>query len=498
MSRQEKITMCMLPRVRGMLLTSATLAAAVFATAVMLAGCASTSGAVPATHSMLTPAAAGAAPAAATPWPQTAWWSTWNDPQLSRLIDLALAQQPTLQTVQARLVQAQAAVDVAGAARLPQVNGSLDLTDQRFTKNGLVPPPLAGSIRWNNSAQIGASWELDLFGRQHAAITSAIGQLRAAEAESQAARVLLAGNVASAYVNLARLVEARGLAQRALEQREQVLSLVRQRITAGLDTNVDLRQAEGLVAQSQTEVEALDESIVRSRHALSELTGQGPNALAALTPALTAVKSTPLPAGLPADLLGRRADLVAQRWRVEAALKDVDVARAQFYPNVNLVAFIGLSSIGLDHFVQAGSATYGAGPALRLPIFEGGRLRANLSARNADVDVAIDGYNAALLRALREVADEVTSLQSLERQQQAQDQALAAAESAFDLAVQRYRSGLGNFLVVLTAETNVIAQRRAATELKARHLSAEVALARALGGGYQGETLPAIDNKDKA
>ena len=197
------------------------------------------------------------------------------------------------------------------------------------------------------------------------------------------------------------------------------------------------------------------------------------------------MKARPLPAGLRADLLGRRADLVAQRWRVEAALKDVDVARAQFYPNVNLVAFVGLSSIGLDNFVKPGSTTYGAGPALRLPIFEGGRLRANLSARNAEVDAAVDGYNAALLRALREVADEVASLQSLERQQQAQADALASAESAFDLALQRYRSGLGNYLIVLNAESTVLAQRRAVVDLKARHLAAEAALARALGGGYQ-------------
>jgi outer membrane protein TolC len=162
------------------------------------------------------------------------------------------------------------------------------------------------------------------------------------------------------------------------------------------------------------------------------------------------------------------------------------VARAQFYPNVNLMAFVGLSSIGLDRFVKSGSETYGAGPALRLPIFEGGRLRANLSARNAEVDAAVDGYNGALLRALREVADEVASLQSLERQSQAQADALQSAESAFDLARQRYQAGLGNFLVVLTAEGNVLAQRRAATDLKARHLNAEAALARALGGGYTG------------
>jgi len=389
-------------------------------------------------------------------------------------------------------VQAQAAVDVAGAARAPQVNASVELSDQRFTKNGLIPPPLAGAVKWNNSATIGASWELDLFGRQRATLDAAIGQLQAGRADAQAARVLLAANVASAYVNLARLVEAKELADQALAQREQVLALVRQRISAGLDTTVDLRQAEGFIAQSRTERESFDEAIVRARHALAELTGQGPDALASLAPRLSPVKGAPLPDALPADLLGRRADLVAQRWRVEAALKDVDVARAQFYPNINLSAFVGLSSLGLDRFVNAGSETYGFGPALRLPIFDGGRLRANLGAKRAEVDIAIEGYNATLLRALREVADELASLRSLERQQAAQADATTAAEAAFDLSLQRYRAGLGNYLVVLTAETNVIAQRRAASDLRGRQLAEQVALIRALGGGYEADaqTLP--------
>jgi NodT family efflux transporter outer membrane factor (OMF) lipoprotein len=468
------------------LLTAATMVGAVLATAALVAGCASTAGVTPSSHKLMQASQVGAT-AQTTDWPQSDWWSAWGDPQLDALIARSLANAPTLQTVQARLVQAQAAVDVADAARSPQVNGAVDLTDQRFTRNGAVPPPLAGSIRWNNTATINASWELDLFGRQRAALDAAIGQLRATQADAQAARVLLAGNVASAYVNLARLVDSREVSRRALGQREQTFSLVGDRIRAGLDTNVELRQAEGFIAQTRVELEATEEAIARTRHALSELSGQGPNALDDLTPKIAEVKAMPLPQGLSADLLGRRADLVAQRWRVEAALKDVDVARAQFYPNVNLVAFVGLSSIGLDKFLQAGSGTYGAGPALRLPIFEGGRLRANLSARHAEVDAAIDGYNAALLRALREVADEVSTLQSLERQQKAQADALASAEAAFELAVQRYQAGLGNFLVVLTAETNVLAQRRASTEMKARHLGAEAALARALGGGFRGD-----------
>jgi NodT family efflux transporter outer membrane factor (OMF) lipoprotein len=460
------------------------------AIALVLAGCAS-QGDIRPTHEMREATTYGAT-AAQTPWPTGKWWSEYGDPELDRLVDTALSGQPSLKTVQTRLQLAQAGADAAGAARYPRVDGTVNMTDQRFSENGIFPPPLAGSTHWLNTAQVTATWELDLFGRQRAALESSIGQVRAAEADLQAARVQLASNVATAYFNLASLIEAREVARQSLEQREQVLALVRQRIAAGLDTVVELRQAEGLIAQSRVEIEALGEAIGRARHALAELSGQNPQALDTFAPTLAAARARPLPQALPADLLGRRADLVARRWRVEAALRNVDVARADFYPNVSLTAFIGLSSLGLDRFLEAGARVYGAGPAVSLPIFDAGRLRANLSARSADVDAAVEGYNGALLHALREVADELTSLQSLDLQLRAQQDATAAADSAFDLARQRYQAGLGNFLTVLTAQTNVLAQRRAATDLKARHLASEVALNRALGGGYatQPEAVP--------
>ncbi len=453
------------------------------AAALLLAACASTHDIKP-THTLADSATYGVAAGTQTPWPAARWWSDYGDADLDKLIDRALDGQPSLKVVQARLQQAQAAVDSAGAARLPRVDGAADLTDQRFSKNGIFPPPLAGSIHWLNNAQANASWELDLFGRERAALDASIGQLRAAQADAQAARLQLAGNVAAAYFNLAGLIEAKDVAVQSQQQREQVLALVRQRIAAGLDTTVELRQAEGLIAQSNVDIEALDEAIGVARHALAELTAQNPQALDSLAPVLARLPGRPLPASLPADLLGRRADLVAQRWRVEAALRDGDVARAQFYPNVNLTAFVGLNSLGLDRFLQANSLQYGAGPAIRLPIFDAGRLRANLSARSAEVDAAVEGYNGALLHALREVADQLTSLKSLDRQRRAQEGATAAADAAFDLARQRYQAGLGNFLVVLTAQTNVLAQRRSAAELKARQLAADVGLNRALGGGY--------------
>lgn len=464
---------------------SGTTTAVAVAAALWLAGCAALPSNLGPQRRLLDAHASSVSASAGIDWPDANAWDAWADPVLTGLIGTALARQPSLLQVQARLAQAQTAVLGADAARGPQLNAAVDLSYQRFTENGLVPPTLGGKTLWNNSATLGAGWEWDLFGRQKAAVASAVGQVRAASAEAQAAAVLLSANLAASYVSLARAVDYRDIAQTALGQRRQVLALVRQRIAAGLDTTVELRQAEGVIAQTEVELEATHEQIARGRHALAELSGQRPDALVTLTPRLAPVHERPLPAGLPADLLGRRADLVAQRWRVEAATQDVAVARAQFYPNINLVGFVGLSSLGLDRLLQAGSATYGVGPALRLPVFDGGRLRANLKSKAAEVDHAVEGYNAALLRALREVADEVASLQAIERQQRAQAQALQAAESAFDLAAQRYQAGLGNFLVVLTAEANVLAQRRGVVDLKARHLSAEVALSRALGGGWR-------------
>lgn len=474
---------------RGIALTTTlgTAATAIAAAALLtlLGGCASPGPQAGQPLAQPVQAAALGATGLSTPWPSEAWWRAWGDARLDALVERALAGQPSLAVATARARQAEAALGVAQAAQQPQVSLSADLTDQRFTANGMIPKPLAGSIYWNNNATLGASWELDLFGRQRAALEAAIGQQRAAQAEVQAARVMLAGNVAASYVQLARLVEQQALARRQLAQREQLLQLVRQRLAAGLDTRVEERQADAGIAQSRLEIAQLDENISRLQHALAELSGQGPEALADLRPVLATPPAQSVPAALPADLLGRRADLVAQRWRVESALRDVDVARAQFYPNINLSAFVGLSSLGLDRFLQAGSETYGIGPALRLPVFDGGRLRANLGARRAEVDAAVAGYDAALLRALREVADELGSLRALAAQQQAQAQASSAAEAALDLARQREQAGLGTRLAVLNAELSLLAQRRAALDLQARQRGTDIALIRALGGGWQ-------------
>ncbi len=413
------------------------------------------------------------------------WWRSLGDAQLDRLVDQALAGHPSLRVAQARLDRVRALVEVSDAALLPQVTGAVDVTRQRYTRNGAVPAPLAGSIRDSGGVNLQGSWELDLFGRSHAALASAIGQTRAAQADAEAARQLIATQVVRTYLQMARAQALEAVASRAIDQRDEALRLVRARVGAGLDSDLELRQAEAAVPEARGQREALREQVEMLRHALAALVGQPTGDPVPARADLAALRPLALPSQLPADLLGRRPDVVAARWRVEAAGQDVVQARAQFYPNVNLVALAGVSSIGLSRVFEAGSEQWSLGPAVRLPLFEGGRLRAQLRGKAADREAAVASYESTVLDAVREVADQVTSIQSIERQRQEQQQAERAAQDAYRLALARYEAGIGNLLWVLNAENAVLAQRRAGVDLAARALDAQAQLARALGGGWQ-------------
>jgi outer membrane protein TolC len=175
---------------------------------------------------------------------------------------------------------------------------------------------------------------------------------------------------------------------------------------------------------------------------------------------------------------------------VEAAARDIDVAKARFYPDVNLAAFIGLQSVGLSNLLEGASRTLGAGPAITLPIFEGGRLRADLARRSADYDAAVERYKQTLVEALHDVVDHLTSLRGLEEQRSEQKRAEANAREAFDLALMRFREGVGNYLEVLTAEARLLEQRAIDIDLHTRALNLSIGLTRALGGGFDDDSAP--------
>ncbi|HZY19557.1 MAG TPA: efflux transporter outer membrane subunit [Ramlibacter sp.] len=452
--------------------------------AALLAGCASYSG-IESQARLRTPDAFGLPAGGAQPsMPVSpAWWKDFGDAQLDRLVGQALDGSPNLKIARARVARASAVLELANAATVPQVEGSLEARRQRYTENGAVPAPLAGSIRDTGTLQLGASWELDFFGRYAQALEAAIGASRAAEAEVEAARVLLASQVTRSYFQLARLQDQLQVARRTLAQREESLGLVRDRVRAGLDTTLELRQSEAGLPEARQQIEALQEQVQLTRNALAALVGRPDLQVEARS--LANARPVAVPSAIPADLLGRRPDITAARWRVEAATHDIESAKAQFYPNVNLSAFAGLSSIGLSRLLEAGSLQWGVGPAIHLPIFDAGRLRANLRGKTADLDVAVESYNGTVLDAVHDVADQVASSQSIARQQVQQREAQAAAEGAYEIALQRYKAGLGTFLNVLTAETAVLNQRRLGVDLAGRALDTQVQLMRSLGGGFQ-------------
>ncbi len=420
-----------------------------------------------------------------SPLLSSTWWRSLGDARLDGLVEQALRDHPSLTAARARVDRVAALADQARSATGPQSSLSAEATRQRYSAQGMYPAPLAGN-HWNSgSVQATVSWSPDFFGRHDADWRSALGQSRAAEAEAVATRLTLATQVTRTYVALARWGALQEVARQTLAQRQHMLRLTRQRVQAGLDTQVELARAEGAVPDAQAQIEALDEQMLLARHQLAALTAQPTEALADLSPRLSALRIESVPARLGADLLGRRPEVVAARWRVEAAMQDVRGARAQFYPDVNLTAFAGLSALGLDRVFELDSRQYGAGPALRLPLFDGGRLRAQLEGRQADLDAAVAQYNAALLDAVREVGDALGALPVQVRQIESIDRARASAEKAHDFATRRYQAGLTTQLTVLDTETQVLAQRRQAVELQARRLDTQVQLMRALGGGWQ-------------
>lgn len=457
--------------------------------AALLVGCASPGPAHPPLKAVAAPALGLTAAESAPVAPQ--WWRSLGDERLSALVEQALQDQPSLAVARARMQRVAALAQLTRAATGPQAALTAQASRQLYSANGLLPPPLGGRF-WNEgTVQAGASWSPDFFGEHAAELASAVGQARAAQADAAAAANALAAQVSRGYIGLARLIAQRQVLEQTRSQREAMLKLTRERVSAGLDTRVELTQAEGGLPEIATQVEALDEQITLARRQLAVLSGQAPDALSGLSPRLASLQLASMPDTLGADLLGRRPDVVAARWRVEAATQDVSSAHAQFYPNINLSAFIGLDALNLAHVFRSASREMGVLPALHLPLFDGGRLRAQLGGRQAELDAAIAQYNGVVLGAVKEAGDAVSSAQSLERQQREQAAAMAHAESAQALAAKRYQAGLGSYLIVLGSESQVLAQRRLAVDLQARRLDTRVALLQALGGGWTDDT-PAL------
>ena len=422
-------------------------------------------------------------------WPTGQWWQAFGDPQLDQLIAEAVARSPTLEQAGARLREAAARAGLAQAARLPSLGLDAAADERKLTYNGIVPPN-AVPRGWNDfgRATLDFSWELDFWGKNRMALEGAVSEVRASEAEDAAARVLLTTSVAQTYVQVQDLFVQMDLAHDALRTIESSEQLVRRRLAEGLETQAALEQASARSNQAAADLAEVGERMSLARDALAALVGQGPDrGLQVDRTNLSARRPFGLPAALAADLLGRKPEVVAARWRVEAAAKRIGVAKTAFYPNVNLMAFIGLESLGLNNLGSSGSDVGSVGVAIHLPIFDGGRLASNYRAASAQYDAAVAGYDATLNQALRETADAARSLQSLDARLRPTQAALASGEKAYRLARRRYEEGLTDFQVVLTTEDAVVQIRRAEASLRTRGVLLDIALIKALGGGFEAD-----------
>jgi NodT family efflux transporter outer membrane factor (OMF) lipoprotein len=417
------------------------------------------------------------------------WWKSFNDPQLDALIDKALAGSPTLAAALARMRAAQSELSESRADTYPQASFDAQETRERFSKNYIIPPPYGGTTQWIGTIQADLSWNIDFWGRQSAMVNKARASAKAAALDADAGRLALAGAVTQTYVQLASAYALCDVAADAVKQRQDVLNLTDTRLRNGLENAAAQKQAQALLAQAREALIAAESNRDLAIHALAALAGRGADMYGQIArPTLDLEAGLTLPQTLPADLLARRPDILAAQARIDASVAGRKVARTAFYPNVNLVGLAGWAAIGLGPLFSASALNYGAGPAIHLPIFDAGKLRAEYAGATAELDESVADYNNAVVNAVKQTADALTQSRSLAAQVLQQDDALKAAQDGFHIAETRYRNGLSPQTNVLDVEDTLLTARRQQAALDGDVAAARVSLLLAVGGGFQMQT----------
>jgi multidrug efflux system outer membrane protein len=453
--------------------------------AVLLAGCS-----VPKKPD--TPPMRDAAPLAGVPsdanraWPDAEWWKHYGDDQLDALETKALESAPTLDVASARFESARKAIDIARAEAGVSIDGSAQYQRQRLSETGLIPPKFLG-FTWYSQADLGVQfrYDFDFWGKQRAAIEAAVDEARAAEAEKAAATLMLTTAIADAYFGWQADETRVALMQDLTTTLERNLKIANLRVTHEVDPPDVLYQAKTRVAGAREQREVYLGSARIKQAAIAALLGVSPSDVPTLTPKPLPEIDGALPTDAGTDLLARRPDIAASRWRVEAALRHADQARAEFYPDISISALAGLQSLDMGELFTAGSRVFNVAPALHLPIFESGRLEARFGASKAEIDAAAADYDSTVVSAAQEVATQALMSQQIAAQRRERATQVAASQSLQDTATARSNRGIGDDRPVIAAAAEVIQQRDAATALHAQALTTDIALIKALGGGYR-------------
>lgn len=450
--------------------------------ALLLAGCAIPH--EPVAVSPVAPQALGlgeeAAPAVAADW-----WTALGDPQLDRIMADALSGSPTLQAAMARVRLAQSTLAGSEAAGRPQITGDASEQFQRLSSVYIIPPPYGGTFRWVGQAQANLSWNLDFWGRQADRIAQARYGAEATTFDYDAARLALTGTIAQTYVELARAERQIALAQSTVDQRNHAVQLAEVRKKSRLSSDIDVRAAGALLAQARQaliEAQGQRETVI---HALALLAGRGADYYGTVQPTRLRLEAMlPLPATLPADLLARRPDILSAQASIAAAAAGRQVARKAYYPDINLLGLAGLQALGIGNLFSSDASTYGAGAAIHLPIFEGGKLKADYAGATAKVDAAIAAYNQSVLGAVRETADALTRVRTLGDDLAQQQNAANGLAEVQRLNAVRVSTGLDSRLDLIGSDVRLLAARQETVNLQADKAVAQIQLLIAVGGGF--------------
>lgn len=419
-------------------------------------------------------------------WPAQEWWKRYQDSTLDQLIALGGANSPTLATAHARYDSARQSVRLAAAESGAHLQASADADRQRLSDNGVFPPQLLG-FTWYDQFDLGlqASYTFDWWGKQRAAVEAAMDQAHAAQADRSAAELMLASSIADAYfgwqadqnrLSLAREKEA------AVELQAKVSGA---RVRADLDSADELDSADLALAAAREQIAALHGSAELRVVALAALVGRSVSELPPLSPKPLPSFPAALPDNVKIDLISRRADITASRWRVEAAERSLASARAEFFPDVTVNALLGFSSIDAGKLLEYGSRVPQITAAIHLPIFDAGKLKARYGGAQAAIDSAASSYQDTVISAARDVATQATTRAQIEAQRAQRAKQVDAALRMKNTAAARVRQGLSDSRSELMATESWIDQRDGLMQLDSAALAADIALQRALGGGYE-------------
>jgi NodT family efflux transporter outer membrane factor (OMF) lipoprotein len=423
------------------------------------------------------------------------WWTTFQDPILTRLLEGAVEENKTVQQARARVIEARARRGAAAGGFLPSINASAgaNRTDSGARRisdpdGSLDDPDNDFALRSADeiySAGLDASWELDLFGGQRRALEAASAQVGASEAELRDALITLLGDVAVNYTGLRAAQSRLAFAQANLDAQSELLNITQWRAEAGLATVLDVEQAQTSFQQTRAQIPALESSLVQAMNRLAVLTGQVPGSLFEQLAERRAVPTAPdeIVSSVPADVLRRRPDIRAAERRLAAQSAQVGVATAALYPSLSLSGSIGVQSLSASD-VFDGSQTDRFGLSLRIPLFAGGALRQNLRAQYAVLDQAFATYEAAVLNALEEVENALMAWTAEQQRGEALRLGVESARRARELALLQYNSGLVDFQTVVTADRQLISLEDSLAVSEGELTSNVIRLYKALGGGW--------------